>query len=201
MVSKHKLAFMAVVAASLYVGSITCVYADPVVPCSNAPDPSGFCISSTELSGIDEILKGSSATYTLTVTGRNAGAEKELLFNVLSDSSDVPMVDDTKFVVKDDASGNWSFSFKFTLRCTADCMIVGPIRGSGVPSPVRITATIEERMGEGPHTQILDKSNTLTVECTTVPEPATMILLGTGLGGVAAWSSWRASRRRRSSHS
>ena len=200
MVSRH-IAFMAVVAASLYVGSITCVYADPAVPCSNPPTPGVFCISGTELSGIDEILKGSSATYTLTVTGRNAGAGKELVFNVLSDSSDVPMVDDTKFVVKDDASGKWSFSFKFTLKCTTDCMIVGPIRGSGVPSPARITATIEESGPPAPPPQILDRSNTLTVECTTAPEPATIILLGTGLGGVAALSSWRASRRRRSSHS
>ena len=202
MVSKHKFIFLATVAALVYAGSIICAYADPVTiaACRNPPDPSGFCITNTELTGLDEILKGTSAMYTLRITGTGAGAGRSLRFNVLSDSSDVPMVDDTPFVVTDDASGNWVFEFKFTLRCTADCLVVGPVAGSGVPSPTHITATIEESIA-GEITRILDKSNTLTIECTTVPEPTTIMLLGTGLGTLAAWGSKRTRHRRSSPRS
>jgi hypothetical protein len=173
-------------------------------------------VTSNVLAGPANILKGSSANYSLTVSGTGAGAGTPLLYSILANADDPPvLVDDTQFTAIDDAAGNWTFKTEFTLKCTADCMIMGSTTASAL-APAAISALIEQEISRN-NFRNLSISNEIMVNCVTclprienaehisrlslvtpfeycpIPEPSSALML---LSGYALWSL--ISRRRHS---
>ena len=145
-----------------------------------------FAVTSVSLApAAVTIACNSSAEFTLTLRGTNLPSESHIAHNLLwsvyqDEGIDDVLIGETAFTVLGDPSGNWEHVITFTLQCTNDCILRGA-GGSSGDRVAQVFALIEFPLGTD-----AGESNRVRVECATVPEPATMLLLGTGLAGVAA---------------
>jgi PEP-CTERM putative exosortase interaction domain len=142
----------------------------------------GFKITSASLAPANvKIQCGDAAVFTLTLKGEEMIGEShahQLRYSVIQVADNAVLIKKVAFAVRGDGSGKWEEEQTFTIQCTNDCILKGT-NGMGAKA-AEIFVLIETDLGKE-----AGKSNKVAVECVSAPEPATMLLLGTGLGGVA----------------
>jgi hypothetical protein len=158
-----------------------------------------FTLDSATLAGPLAIEKGKSATYTFSLMGTNAGAiiGTSLLWSVIEEDTldDEELIHETRFVVSDDATGKWSHTETFELKCTVDCMLMGKDETDDEMAPGMVYVLIEHSLTGSD----AGSTNKLEIDCIEmkIPEPSTAILAIPALVGFLGYAV-RARRNGRS---